>query len=133
MKTKLMQLKALTGRARERGARLMLAPVVALACSPVMAALPQMPTPPDAIGGGAVAQGDWMGTMGGWFKVGITLLALVLCALGFIYVIMGALGKWRAYSLGRAEIADLKEYFIMGAVLTVFLVVIATYAIETLA
>ncbi len=133
MKTKLMQLKALAGRARERGARLMLAPAVALACSPAMAALPQLPTPSDGIGGGAVAQGDWLGAMGAWFKAGITILALVLCALGFVYVIMGALGKWRAYSLGRAEIADLKEYFIMGAVLAVFLVVIATYAFETLA
>lgn len=133
MKTKLMQLKALAGRAREQGARLLLAPAVALACSPVMAALPQMQTPPEAIGGGAIADGDWLAAMGGWFKVGITILGLVLCALGFIYVIMGALGKWRAYSLGRAEIADLKEYFIMGAVLTVFLVVIATYAFETLA
>lgn len=133
MKTKLMQLKALAGRVREQGARLMLAPAVALACSPVMAALPQMPTPPEAIGGGAIADGDWLAAMGGWFKAGITILGLVLCALGFLYVIMGALGKWRAYSLGRAEIADLKEYFIMGAVLAVFLVVIATYAFETLA
>ena len=54
-------------------------------------------------------------------------------AMGFIYVMMGALGKWRAYSMGRAEIADLKEYFIMAAVLAVFIVIMATYAAQVLA
>jgi len=53
--------------------------------------------------------------------------------MGFIYVMMGALGKWRAYSMGRAEIADLKEYFIMAAVLAVFIVIMATYAAQVLA
>ena len=55
-----------------------------------------------------------------------------LGAKGFIYVMMGALGKWRAYSMGRAEIADLKEYFIMAAVLGVFLVIMVTYSLQIL-
>ena len=33
----------------------------------------------------------------------------------------------------ESEIADLKEYFIMGAVLAVFIVVMATYAAQVLA
>ena len=70
--------------------------------------------------------------MGAWFKAGVTILGLVLAALGFIYVVMGALGKWRAYSMGRAEIADLKEYFIMAAVLGVFLVIMVTYSLQIL-
>ena len=135
MKTHLSQLKTLVNRARERTARMLLVPAVALACSPAVMAqgLPQIPTPGQGIGGGAVAQGDWLGAMGAWFKAGITILALVLASMAFIYVMMGALGKWRAYSMGRAEMADLKEYFIMGAVLAVFIVVIATYALSTLA
>ena len=32
----------------------------------------------------------------------------------------------------RAELSDLKEYFVMGAVMTVFLIVMVTYAFETL-
>lgn len=132
MKRQLSQLKSMVARAREGGARLMLAPMVALMCSPAFAELPTMPTPGEGIGGGAVADGDWLGAMGAWFKAGITILGLVLAALGFIYVVMGALGKWRAYSMGRAEIADLKEYFIMAAVMGVFLVVMVTYALKIL-
>ena len=130
---KQFHLKTLAARARDKSARLMLAPAVALLCSPAFAALPTMPTPGSAIGGGTVASGDWLGAMGAWFKAGVIILSLILAAMGFIYVMMGALGKWRAYSMGRAEIADLKEYFIMGAVLAVFIVVMATYAAQVLA
>ena len=129
---KQLHLKTLAARARDKSARLMLAPAVALLCSPAFAALPTMPTPGSAIGGGTVASGDWLGAMGAWFKAGVTILGLVLAALGFIYVVMGALGKWRAYSMGRAEIADLKEYFIMAAVHGVFLVIMVTYSLQIL-
>ena len=133
MKSRLNQLKNVAIRAKEKGARMALAPFVVLACSPVYATLPTIPAPGDAIGGGTVAADDWLGNMGAWFKAGVIILSLILAAMGFIYVMMGALGKWRAYSMGRAEIADLKEYFIMGAVLAVFIVVMATYAAQVLA
>ena len=133
MKSRLIQLKNVAGRARERAGRMLLAPWVALMCSPAFAALPTVPVPGEAVGGGTVADGDWLGAMGAWFKAGVIILSLILAAMGFIYVMMGALGKWRAYSMGRAEIADLKEYFIMGAVLAVFIVVMATYAAQVLA
>ncbi len=133
MKSRLIQLKNVAGRAREKAGRMLLAPWVALMCSPAFAALPTVPVPGEAVGGGTVADGDWLGAMGAWFKAGVIIFSLILAALAFIYVMMGALGKWRAYSMGRAEMADLKEYFIMGAVLAVFIVVIATYALSTLA
>lgn len=133
MKSRLIQLKNVAGRAREKAGRMLLAPWVALMCSPAFAALPTVPVPGEAVGGGTVADGDWLGAMGAWFKAGVIILSLILAAMGFIYVMMGALGKWRAYSMGRAEIADLKEYFIMGAVLAVFIVVMATYAAQVLA
>ena len=133
MKSRLIQLKNVAGRAREKAGRMLLAPWVALMCSPAFAALPTVPVPGEAVGGGTVADGDWLGAMGAWFKAGVIIFSLILAALAFIYVMMGALGKWRAYSMGRAEIADLKEYFIMGAVLAVFIVVMATYAAQVLA
>ncbi len=93
-----------------------------------------MPTPAGGgIGGAAVADGDWLQNMGAWFKAGLGILGLVLGALGFLYVVMGGLQKWKLYSAGRAEIGDLKEYFVMGAVLAVFMVVMIGYAVQTLA
>jgi hypothetical protein len=47
-------------------------------------------------------------------------------------VVGGALSKWREYTAGRAQIADLKEYFIMGMILTVFLVILVTYAFQVI-
>jgi hypothetical protein len=127
MKIELQSLKRLHTRVSSKLATAALVPFVALMSSPAMAALPVMPTP-EAIGGGTVAEGDWLGAMGGWFKLGLGILGLVLAGLGFMYVVMGALQKWKMYSAGRAEIGDLKEYFIMGAVFAVFLVVMVTYS-----
>ena len=130
---KQLSLKNLAARAWDKSARLMLAPAVALLCSPAFAALPTMPTPGQAIGGGSVASGDWLGAMGAWFKAGVIIFSLILAALAFIYVMMGALGKWRNYSMGRLEMADLKEYFIIAAVFAIFVVIMATYAAQVLA
>lgn len=110
----------------------LLIPAVAIMCSPVMAALPVMPTPGDAIGGGAVAAGDWLGAMGAWWKQGLTILAMIFVGYFFLKVVMGAVTKWGDYSKGRADVADLKEYVITGSVLAVALVIMATYAMTTL-
>ena len=128
MKAQITQLKSLAAFTREKRARAALVPAVMLISSPVYAALPTMPTPGTGIGGTTPADGDWLNTMGAWFKAGITILGLILAGLGLIYTVMGGLSKWRAYSLGRAEIADLKEYFIMATVFVVFLVLMVTYA-----
>lgn len=133
MKRRFDSLRALAQRARQRTRHLLLVPVVAVMASPAFAELPTMPAPGVGIGGTTPTDGDWLNVMGAWMKAGLTIFALVLVAMGFMYVMMGALGRWRAYSMGRAEMGDLKEYIIMGAVLAVFLVVIATYAIKTLA
>ena len=128
MKAQITQLKSLAAFTREKMARAALVPAVMLMSSPVYAALPTMPTPGTGIGGATPADGDWLNTMGAWFKAGITIPGLILAGLGLIYTVMGGLSKWRAYSLGRAEIADLKEYFIMATVFVVFLVLMVTYA-----
>lgn len=109
-----------------------LAPVVAVMCSPTLAALLTMPTPGTDMNGATCAAGDWMCAMSAYFKAGMAILGLVLVALGFLYVVGGALSKWREYTAGRAQIADLKEYFIMGMILTVFLVILVTYAFQVI-
>lgn len=100
----------------------------------VFAALPNIPTPQGGgIGGAQVQEGDWMGQMGAWFKAGISILALVLAGWAFIKVMGGGLRKWNDYSRGQAEFADLKEFFIVGLVLIVFIVMLANYALSVLA
>ena len=88
-------------------AKAALVPAVALMSSPVMAALPKMPTPGTGIGGQAVQDGDWLAAMGAWWKQGLTIFS-------------------------DADIADLKEYVITGSVLAIALVVLAGYAMSTL-
>jgi integrating conjugative element membrane protein (TIGR03745 family) len=116
----------------DRLQRWALAPVVAVLCSPAMANLPTMPTPGTDMKGQTCAAGDWFCAMSAYFKAGMAVLGLVLIALGFLYVVGGALSKWREYTAGRAAIADLKEYFIMGMILVVFLVLLVTYAFQVI-
>lgn len=124
---------ALVQRSQAKVASALLVPVVAVMSSPAYAALPiSSPTSGTDMQGNTVATGDWLGSMSAWFKTGISILGLVLLGLGFMYVVGGALSKWKAYSQGKAEIADLKEYFIMGTVLVVFLVMMMTYAFTTI-
>lgn len=132
MKSKLQNLKAIADRAHARASVIALTPVVALMSRPAFAELPEIEAPGDAIGGGSVASGDWLGSMGAWFKAGLTIFLLVVTALGFGYAAMGAIGRWRNYSMGRIEMSDFLEYAILAAVLGVFLVVMATYGISTL-
>ena len=119
-------------RFKDQAAKIALAPAVMAMASPAMAALPKMPTPGTGIGGAAVADGDWLGAMGAWWKQGLTILAMIFVGYFFLKVVMGAIGKWTQYSRGQADIADLKEYVITGSVLAIALVVLAGYAMSTL-
>ena len=116
----------------DRLQRWALAPVVAVLCGPALAALPVMPTPGTDMKGATCAAGDWFCAMSAYFKAGLAVLGLVLISLGFLYVVGGALSKWKEYTAGRAQIADLKEYFIMGMILVVFLVLLVTYAFQVI-
>ena len=117
---------------RSRAAQLALIPVVAVMSHPAMAALPTMPAPGTDMNGAAVQDGNWLGGMSAWFKAGLAIFGTVIAGIAFIYMAAGALSKWRAYSAGRAEIGDLKEYMMMGAVLMVFIIVMVTYAFSTI-
>ena len=132
-----MSFKQTFAAVREKAARAALWPAVMLASSPVWASGGssgkvgnlELPKPPgEGIAG--VATGTWIGDMGAWFRVGILILGAILVGIAFVYVLAGALGKWRMYARGQADISDLKEYFIMGTILAVFVVAMATYALK---
>lgn len=102
--------------------------------SAAMAALPNIPKPSGGgIGGAAVQDGDWLSMMGAYFKVGFTILGLVLGALAFFAVIAGALKRWKEYSDGRVHLGELKEFLIVGIVVVVFIIMMVNYAMQTLA
>lgn len=99
-----------------------------------MAALPNIPAPSGGgIGGAPVQDGDWLSMMGAYFKVGLTLLGLVLAALAFISVITGAMRRWKEYSSGQVQLGELKEFLIVGVVVVIFVIMMVNYAIQTLA
>jgi len=107
---------------------------IVLTTSPALAALPTIPVPTGGgLGGAAVQEGDFLGMMGGYFKLGLTILGTVIAALAFIMVVAGGLARWKKYSAGQMEISELKEYLIMGVVIMVFVVMMVKYAFETLA
>jgi hypothetical protein len=81
--------------------------------------------------GKTVQSGDWMGTMGAWIKAGVVLFGLAITAYVFIHMVMGAITKWRAYSSGKGELGDVKEYIVFSALLAVFIIVMVTYAFQT--
>lgn len=120
-------------RVKDFAAKAALWPAVLLISTSAKAGLPTMPTPGTGIGGAAVADGDWLGAMGAWWKSGLTILAMIFVGYFFLKVVMGAIGKWSQYTKGQADIADLKEYVISGSVLAIALVIMAGYAMSTLA
>ncbi len=126
-----MSFKQTFATVREKAARAALWPAVMLASSPAWASKVgnlDLPDPPNQMGD--IATDTWIGAMGGWFYTGILILGMILVGVAFIYVLAGALGKWRMYARGQADISDLKEYFIMGTILAVFVVAMATYALK---
>lgn len=130
-----MTVKQKIASLREKAVRAALIPSVYLMSAPAWADIGKLKLP-DAPADKAVAgvkTGNWLGDMGAWFHTGIVVLGTILVSLGFVYVVGGAFGKWRQYARGQADIADLKEYFIMGTILTLFLVAMITYGFSALA
>ena len=118
-------------RVKERARMAALVPFVALGTSPVFAGLPTMPTPGTDMNGDTVQDGDWLGAMSAWFKSGTNIIGLILVGLAFLYVVMGGMQKWKRYSAGQAEVGELKEYMIVASVMTIFIVIMTTYAFTT--
>lgn len=107
---------------------------VAITLFPAVAALPTIAPPAQGgIGGASVQDGDIIGTMGGYFKMGLIIMGLVIAAYSFIYLIIGGLRRWKEYANGQASFAELKEYIIAAVVLIAFVVLLVGYSASTLA
>lgn len=144
MQPKFEPLVAVARRARDRLRSLMSLPIASTAGSagaaalailmsqPAFAALPTIATPATGVGGAAVQQGDWIGTIGAIFVAVVAIIVLVLCAWFFLQGIMGLITKWKDYSNGRAQIGDLKEYFVMVILSSVVVVLLGGYAVSTM-
>jgi hypothetical protein len=126
LKLKLMQLEAPARRIGQQAAAAILAPVVALMCTPAFAALPTIPTPGEKIGGGAPDEGDMVGLMSAWGKTGLLVLSLLMIGLLLVKIVMGSMHKWKEYTEGRVMAGDLKEYYIMAGITGVIAIVLGT-------
>lgn len=106
---------------------------IAVAAFPAIAALPTIAPPTQGgIGGAQVQDGDIIGQMGGYFKMGILMIGLILAAYFFITIVIGALRRWKEYSDGRITIAELKEYIIAAVIQIAFVIVLVGYSASTL-
>ena len=143
MKQRIEQMRALARRADHKVRYLWLASALALSGAAQAqssgfgsgaGSLPTMPAPPSGIGGTTIGgTNDWLGTMGGWIKVGVTIALLALAAYIFVVIVSGAITRWRNYSMGRSDVGEIKEYVIFGVLMAVFVVGLVTYGISILA
>lgn len=99
---------------------------VGLLSQPALADLPQVMAPGDADDGDFIAQWRY------FIKAGVNVLVLAICAFAFIRVAGGGLTKWDQYRNGRADLGDMKEYFVGGAIVLVIMVALLTAANSTL-
>lgn len=84
--------------------------------SPAMADLPALALP------NGVNANDPIAIWRAVARIGLNVGVVVAGAWAFWKIGIGALSKWSQYQQGRAELTDLKEYFIYG-VITLFVIV----------
>ncbi|MBC7501844.1 MAG: TIGR03745 family integrating conjugative element membrane protein [Herminiimonas sp.] len=88
-----------------------------------LAALPTALNP-----GGSAATGDYIGLIKEYWKKGVALLALIICALAFLSVGGGGLAKFNDFRAGKAEIGDLTLFAVLGVIVLVTTVYLLTTA-----
>ena len=115
-------------------ASIALAPVVLLATCPAFSALPTIQPPAGgSIGGGTTQEGDILGIIGAYLKLGFTILGLVLAVAAFLYVVIASLQRYRDYTKGTIQLGDLKEHVIVSVISLSLVVLMVNYATQTLA
>ena len=111
-----------------------LAPVVLLAACPAFSALPVIQPPSTgSIGGGTTQDGDILGQLGAYFKLGFTILGIVLAVGAFLYVVIASIQRYRDYTKGTIQLGDLKEHVIVSVIILSLVVLMVNYAAQTLA
>lgn len=114
-------------------ASIALAPVVLLATCPAFSALPTIQPPAGgSIGGGTTQEGDILGQMGAYFKLGMTILGLVLAAIAFLFVVTASLQRYRDYTAGKIQLGDLKEFVIVSVIIISLVILMVNYAAQAL-
>ena len=114
--------RSLFRRLAARLATLALVAWLGLLSHPALAELPTVMAPGDA------TEGDWPAMFRSFLKAGVNVLVLALGAFAFIRVAGGGLTKWDDYRKGRADLGEMKEYFIGGAIVLVIIVALLTAA-----
>lgn len=101
-----------------------IAAVLAAMLAPsAFAALPTSVAPP-----AGAAAGDFIALLQSYWKEGIAFLVLAVGAYGFMEVGGGAIAKFGEWRQGKAELTELKWFFVIGVVMLVALVYILTTA-----
>lgn len=104
-----------------------IAPVLSMGAaflaSPAMAALPAAVQP----AGGAGA-GDYTKLLQSYWQQGIAVIVLMVAAYAFVEVGGGAIAKFGEWRNGKAELTELKWYFLIGVVMLVTVVYLLTTA-----
>ena len=96
---------------------------LAVLAEPAVAALPTAVSPPTG-----AAAGDYIAVGQDYFKKGLLFLGLLISTLGFLAVAGGGIAKFNDYRTGRAELGDLAIFAVIGVVVLVLMVYLATEA-----
>ena len=116
-------LSNLTRAIRACGATLLALLALAFCVEPALAALPTAVAPP-----AGAAAGDYIAVGQDYFKKGLLFLGLLISTLGFLAVAGGGIAKFNDYRTGRAELGDLAMFAVIGVVVLVLMVYLATEA-----
>ena len=100
---------------------------IAVVAEPAVAALPTAVAPPTG-----AAAGDYIAVGQDYFKKGLLFLGLLISTLGFLAVAGGGIAKFNDYRTGRAELGDLAMFAVIGVVVLVLMVYLATEAASIL-
>ena len=116
-------LREASSQARRKLALTVVAVLATVLAPSAFAALPTAVQP-----GGNAAAGDYIALLQQYWKEGIAFLVLALGAYGFVEVGGGAIAKFAEWRQGKAELSELKWFFVIGVVMLVALVYILTTA-----
>ncbi|MBL5976298.1 UNVERIFIED_CONTAM: DUF2976 domain-containing protein [Comamonas sp. A-3] len=115
-------------------ASIALAPVALIAASPAFSALPTIQPPAGgSIGGGTTQEGDILGLIGAYLKLGFTILGLILAVAAFLYVVIASMQRYRDYTKGTIQLGDLKEHVIVSVIILTLVIAMVNYSVQTLA
>jgi integrating conjugative element membrane protein (TIGR03745 family) len=121
-----LRLRALRDAVSRSRGRIGLIAAALLAATLAPSAFAVLPTtvPPAA----GAASGDFIALLQGYWKEGVAFLVLAFGAYGFVEVGGGAIAKFSEWRQGKAELSELKWFFVIGVIMLVALVYILTTA-----